>query len=87
MKGSIAKLLDGYGFIRTVDGSRYFFHHTEVVQRDFNRLKHGELCCFDLADDDTRGPRAVNVITYQVLSYSELKSYNNKIIDGGFTNE
>jgi len=76
LKGNISKLLDGYGFIQAVDGSRYFFHHTEVVQRDFNRLKHGELCCFDLAEEDSRGPRAINVITYEVLSEEELTNYH-----------
>ncbi len=87
MKGNISKLLDGYGFIKAIDGSRYFFHHSEVVQRDFNRLKHGELCCFDLAEEDSRGPMAINVITYEVLSDEELTNYRNKQLNGGFANE
>jgi cold shock CspA family protein len=60
-------LLDGYGFIQADDGSRYFFHRSEVVQRDFNMLKYNETCCFDVEEGDGRGPVAINVINYSEI--------------------
>jgi cold shock CspA family protein len=60
-------LLDGYGFIQADDGSRYFFHRSALIEKDFNALKYGELCTFEVEEGDGRGPVALNVITYSEI--------------------
>jgi len=68
IKGTIYKLLDGYGFIEAEDESRYFFHRSSLVERLFNTLKRGESCTFEVEDTDPRGPAAKSIITYEQIT-------------------
>ena len=66
MNGTIRKILSdkGFGFIATGDGTDYFFHHSGVLQRQFDQLHEGQSVSFDLDVAGARpgkGPRAVNV--------------------------
>ena len=71
IKGHVSKLLDGYGFVAADDGSRYFFHRSSLIEREFNTLKHGEACTFEIEESDPRGASAINVITFEELTQTK----------------
>jgi len=73
IKGIIASLLQGFGFIESGD-VRYFFHKSDVVQRHFSTLEVGEKVTFDIESSDIHKPRAANIITYKALDLLDYKT-------------
>jgi CspA family cold shock protein len=52
----------GYGFITPEDGSKdVFVHHSAIDMPGFKTLSEGDEVEFDV-EQDTRGPKAVNVV-------------------------
>ncbi len=61
-QGTIRKLLETYGFIKSDDGGDLFFHQTAVQGGDFRDLRVGQAVEFDVeVDRKTNRERAVNV--------------------------
>ena len=62
MTGTIAKLIrdKGFGFIKGVDDSEYFFHSTAVKNGGWDELEEGQRVTFD-ATKGPKGPRAEQV--------------------------
>jgi cold shock protein len=61
MKGSIKKLLNGFGFI-TPEGSDkdVFFHASDLAGVEFESLKEGDAVTFDMGESE-KGPKAENI--------------------------
>lgn len=59
MSGSITRLLPdrGFGFIRSDDGSEFFFHATTIAHGAFADLHVGDRVTFE-ATTGPKGPRA-----------------------------
>jgi CspA family cold shock protein len=51
---------DGYGFIETDEGQKYFVHHRSIEMEGFRTLVAGEQVMFDIATTQ-RGQEAVHV--------------------------
>lgn len=62
MNGSIVRVVTdkGFGFIRTDDGTEYFFHRTALGRVDFSALRGGERVSFR-EEPSAKGPRACAV--------------------------
>ena len=65
--GKIKKLVQekGFGFISAKDGDDVFFHHTAVVDRQFENLTIGQAVEFQIDNAPNakgKGPRASNVV-------------------------
>lgn len=60
--GRIAKLMngEGYGFISTFDGRDVYFHRNSVLDREFDRLKIGQMVRF-VEEQGVEGPQASTV--------------------------
>lgn len=51
----------GYGFIACEDGKDIFVHQTAILMEGYRKLVQGEAVEFDIAEDDPKGPKAINV--------------------------
>ena len=63
MQGTIQTMRTerGFGFIRDIEGSDVFFHHTSIAQPDrFDALEVGMVVEFEL-ESSPRGPRAAKI--------------------------
>ena len=62
MDGEIARLLrdKGFGFIKTGNGTEYFFHKSAVRGVVFENLAEGTKVSFE-EEDSSKGPRANDV--------------------------
>lgn len=62
MNGKVKTIRDkGFGFITPDDGSQdVFFHHSSLVDANFNDLREGDAVTFEI-EDSPKGPRAANV--------------------------
>ncbi|MCF7812790.1 cold shock domain-containing protein [Candidatus Gracilibacteria bacterium] len=61
MKGSIKKLLNGFGFITPEGESKdVFFHANDLNGVEFESLKEGDVVTFDMGESD-KGPKAENI--------------------------
>jgi cold shock CspA family protein len=61
-KGTIRQVMDrGLGFIRTEDGEDIIFHRNDFEDMAFPGLKIGQEVTFDIGQDRTGRPQAVNV--------------------------
>lgn len=58
--GVIAKLFDGYGFLKTVDGREVYFHAHSVIDDDFTDLAVGMGVAY-LEEPGEEGPQASTV--------------------------
>ncbi len=54
----------GYGFIERDDGEDVFVHYTAIAGEGYRSLTEGSVVEFDI-QQDTKGPRAVNVVVTQ----------------------
>jgi cold shock protein len=61
MKGTIKKILNGFGFI-TPEGEEkdVFFHANDLNGIDFESLKEGDVVTFDMGQSE-KGPKAENI--------------------------
>lgn len=69
MNGRIERLnrARGFGFIKTDDGSEFFFHADDLKGGlQFHNLKHGEKVTFEEIENK-KGPRAGNVYSNEDL--------------------
>lgn len=62
MRGTIRRLVTerGFGFLSGEDGKERFFHRTQTA--GFDDLLEGDRVSFTPEDDNSRGPRALNVV-------------------------
>ena len=62
MKGKIKRLIRGrgFGFISAEDGTEVFFHHSALLDMNFDTLEEGDSVEFDI-EKGYRGARAVNL--------------------------
>ncbi len=61
MKGSIKKILNGFGFITPDDGSKdVFFHANDLDGLEFESLREGDLVTFEMGQSD-KGPKAEKI--------------------------
>jgi len=61
MKGTIKKLLNGFGFITPEDGSKdIFFHLNDLANARFDELNEGDQVSFEQGTSP-KGPKAENV--------------------------
>lgn len=61
MKGTINKLLNGFGFITPEGESKdVFFHASDLVGIDFESLNQGDVVTFEMGQSD-KGPKAEGV--------------------------
>ncbi len=58
--GTIARLLNGFGFISDEAGVEHFFHQTAVQDATFQSLREGQKVEFAV-EVSTKGPRACDV--------------------------
>ncbi len=62
MIGTIKTLRESYGFIRTDDGSEYFFHDSDLVGEGDIELAVGDRVTFEVVEPaPEKGPRAASV--------------------------
>jgi CspA family cold shock protein len=65
MEGTVKTLVSekGFGFIRSQDGSDWFFHRSGMLEdrRDFDELRLGDRVEFQ-TEQSPKGPRAVSVV-------------------------
>jgi len=55
----------GYGFIQRDDGGKdLFVHHSAINASGFRSLSEGQAVTFDVVED-TKGPKAQNVVPVQ----------------------
>jgi cold shock protein len=61
MKGTIKKVLNGFGFI-TPEGETkdIFFHANDLEGINFESLSEGDVVTFDIGESD-KGPKAENI--------------------------
>jgi len=57
---------NGYGFLRTVDGTEIYFHRNSVLHDDFDRLEPGTGVRYE-AEDGEKGPQATTVEVVEKL--------------------
>ena len=61
MKGSIKKLLNGFGFITPEGDSKdVFFHANDLDGVEFENLREGESVTFEMGKSD-KGPKAEKI--------------------------
>ena len=61
-KGTIRQVIDrGFGFIRTEEGKDIIFHRNDFEEMEFPSLKVGQKVEFEIGEDETSRPQAVNV--------------------------
>jgi len=61
MKGSIKKLLNGFGFITPEGDSKdVFFHANDLEGVEFESLKEGDLVTFEMGKSE-KGPKAEKI--------------------------
>ncbi|MCF7918007.1 cold shock domain-containing protein [Candidatus Gracilibacteria bacterium] len=61
MKGSIKKLLNGFGFVTPEGGAKdVFFHASDLNGVDFESLNEGDAVTFEMGKSD-KGPKAEKV--------------------------
>ncbi len=61
MKGTIKKVLNGFGFITPEGESKdVFFHANDLDGVTFESLNEGDVVTFEMGESD-RGPKAVDV--------------------------
>ncbi|MCF7905628.1 cold shock domain-containing protein [Candidatus Gracilibacteria bacterium] len=61
MKGSIKKLLNGFGFISPEGESKdVFFHANDLEGVEFESLKEGDVVTFEMGQSD-KGPKAEKI--------------------------
>ncbi len=61
MKGTIKKILNGFGFITPEDGSKdVFFHANDLEGLVFEDLREGDVVTFEMGTSD-RGPKAEQI--------------------------
>jgi len=62
LKGKIKRLIRGrgFGFISAEDGTEVFFHHSALLDMNFDTLEEGDSVEFDI-EKGYRGTRAVNL--------------------------
>ena len=59
--GTIKRIMDkGFGFIKTSEGTEYFFHQSACAGSRFEDLREGQTVSFTVGDGP-KGPRAENV--------------------------
>lgn len=58
--GEVARLIDGYGFLRTSDGRDLYFHRNSVLNGRFDALHAGSLVRF-VEEEGENGPQASTV--------------------------
>jgi cold shock protein len=51
----------GYGFIQPEDGDDVFVHHADIEMEGYRTLEEGARVEFELADGNSKGPRAQSV--------------------------
>jgi cold shock protein len=51
----------GFGFIAQENGADVFVHHSGINASGFKSLREGDRVKFDITDNGTKGPAAVNV--------------------------
>ena len=60
-QGKINRLKEGYGFVTdSVDGKSRFFHHTSLLEEDFNNLHEDDQVEFEAVEDGKSG-KAINI--------------------------
>ncbi len=58
MKGTIKKVLNGFGFIAPEDESKdIFFHANDLNEVAFESLSEGDMVTFEIGESD-KGPKA-----------------------------
>ncbi|MFC1693490.1 cold-shock protein [Candidatus Latescibacterota bacterium] len=67
MKGTIIKVnrVRGYGFIRTENGEEIFFHRTDLVMIEIDKLNEGNHVEFKLDN----GPRGLLQVSITLATY------------------
>ncbi len=61
MKGTIKKILNGFGFIAPEGGEKdVFFHANDLDGIGFESLKEGDVVTFDMGQSE-KGPKAENI--------------------------
>ena len=61
MKGTIKKVLNGFGFITPDDGSKdIFFHANDLVAAQFDDLREGDQVSYEVGESD-KGPKAEQI--------------------------
>ena len=61
MKGTIKKILNGFGFITPEDGSKdVFFHANDLEGLVFEDLREGDVVTFEMGTSD-KGPKAEQI--------------------------
>ncbi len=60
-KSTVFRLKDGYGFITFPQTNNLFFHHSSLIEADFNEVREGDAVEFSLGKNDRGEPVAKNV--------------------------
>lgn len=60
-RAEVARLLDGYGFLRTADGREIYFHERSVLEGGFGSLRVGSVVRF-VEEAGDEGPQASTVV-------------------------
>ena len=60
-KGTIRRLMNSYGFIKTEQGDDLFFHRNQLQGMNFNSLREGQGVEYELGRDRNDRPEAVGV--------------------------